>query len=159
MQTCYSDRPDLHHTFVISMMTADTIGKIPGIIAILYLAKVSQTILKKVAVTYPVATKTLTWGTALSAVVYAVIQARNEIQNGELSPAEIDRVNYIMNGIREGGQATGDLVLQLAEDEITAQKKRYEESDSEEEKQAIINHINNIKEKQDFYLHLSNLSE
>ncbi|HLD91269.1 MAG TPA: hypothetical protein VI911_09690 [Patescibacteria group bacterium] len=147
VNTCYPDRPDLHNTFVISMMTADGIGKVPGAIALLLLLKGSTAIYAKALALFPIATKTLIWGSSLSALVYSIIEAKKQIQNRELTTAEVQRVDYIVGGIREGRQALKPITLKLAEDEISKLEKLYEETESEEEKQKILYHLQDINEK------------
>ena len=133
--------------WVASMMTADTVGKIPSILSVMATASISKKVFGRVAQKAPRLAKGMVWTSAVGGVVYAVINARSQIRNRELTEHEKERMDVLVSGMRENTQGLGVMVVELAERELAQLTILHEEASSESERKQIQQHINEIKEK------------
>jgi hypothetical protein len=139
---CFPNNPKLKTSFVLSMLAADNVGKIPAIYSFIYLTKISTAALaripKRVAIT-------IKMGFVATALVLAILESRKQLKNRELTDFEKERVNQITSGMKKNVEASGNLVIEIAKEEIDSLEKLYNSAQSQEEKDQIRSHIDNIQ--------------
>lgn len=142
---CYPNSEKMRSSFVISMMGADILGKVPSVLAVLSLFNISKIVGTKISMISSNVYKYLMLTSTLSAVIYAVIDTRTKLKNHELSDFEKQRLEKITSNMRENRSATKSLVIEMALDEISFQEEAFVHSNSPEERIQIRNHINRMR--------------
>ena len=139
---CFQGNSKLKARFVLSMIAADNVGKIPAIYSLIYLSRFSAAALVQVPQKLAVVLK-ISFFT--SALLVAILEVRKQLENSELTEYEKARVDQVTSGMRQNVQVTGSLVTELAKEEIENLEKLFETTHSQKEKDQIRRQIDKIK--------------
>lgn len=145
VRMCFPNNADLQSAFVLSMMTADTLGKVPSIVSMLYIARVSSSVWLKFALGYPRLALTLKVVGPIATTLLTVIDVKRQMASRELTEFERQRVNMIAEGIRQGTEASKALVIEMAEDQIKVLENELKTAQTEQQRKQILEHIQRIK--------------
>lgn len=145
VRDCFPNNENMRSAFVLSMMGADTLGKIPSVLAMMSVFRASGATWTKMVTAYPKISVSLRWGSALSAVVYAVLETRSQLANRELSDYEKQRLENITSNMHKITAETRSLVVEMALEEIAFQELALAQSTSDQERAQIRDHIQRMK--------------
>ncbi|GIL17155.1 MAG: hypothetical protein BroJett040_09060 [Oligoflexia bacterium] len=145
IEACFPGDREMQSRFVLAMMTADNVGKVPSIVAAMYALKIGAGLFSKFSLAFPKAAMALKIASPVAMIVYSILDVRAQLSNAELTPEEAQRIQSLQESLRAGRESTKALALEIAQDEIAQQEQRLQESRDPLEKEKIRSHIERVK--------------
>ena len=146
MKKCFPNDPQLHSAFVVSMLAADTLGKVPAILSAIYTLKISRLAWGSLAAHYPKLARYLGWSSLAGVALVSVLEARTQMKRHQLTDFEKERLSRIKSGMNESIQESGRLIREFGLEEIQNLQVELEKTNDEVEKAKINAHILRIQE-------------
>ena len=101
LNECFPGRPDIQKNYTLSMLAADTIGKIPAVIFSYYNFKITAAAFSKLKMHYPGVYKTLQTVSMTGLVGYMVYETRKVYSSRQLTDEEKIRIEALKKSMEQ----------------------------------------------------------
>lgn len=133
LEDCFPNSPRMKETYVISLITADTLAKIPAILGVMAEFKVGSTVsrgftslLGRFKNAYPKVFKTAMVASIVGMTYWSIHKARAEFLDDELTPGEEMRINQMKESVESGLNTNAENITAEGNDVINALRKKLE---------------------------------
>ncbi len=133
LNDCFPNSPRMKETYVISLITADTLAKIPAILGVMAELKIGSgissgfsSLLGRFKSAYPKVFKTTMVASIVGMTYWSIHKAREEFLSDELTPGEEMRINQMKDSVDRGLNSNAENILAEGNDVIDALRNKLD---------------------------------